>query len=90
MTLVEAEAYGTPALICDPDMQEIMPRGGYILSRDESPAAMAEAIRQILDQPEKIQKMSEVMLKNRKEVLISKRIEILEQILRKIMRKNHH
>ncbi len=81
MTLVEAEAAGVPAFICDPDMQEIIPKDSYILSSGPTPTQMAAALNDLIDHPEKIQQMSEIMLKNRDEVLISKRIKILEKIL---------
>ena len=79
MTLVEAEAAGVPAFICDPDMQEIIPKDSYILSAGPTPIQMAEALNNLLQHPEKIQQMSKIMLKNRNEVLISNRIKILEK-----------
>ena len=79
MTLVEAEAAGIPAFICDPDMQEIIPKGSFILSDGPAPTQMAEALNNLLVHPNKIQQMSEIMLKNRNEVLISNRIKILEK-----------
>ena len=74
LTLVEAEACGVPCLICDPDMREIIPDGGYILSKSESPTDMAKALSSLLRNPDRIAKMSEIMLKHRHEVLISNRI----------------
>ena len=79
MTLVEAEAAGVPAFICDPDMQEIVPKDSYILSAGPTPIQMAEALNNLLQHPEIIQQMSKIMLKNRNEVLISNRIKILEK-----------
>lgn len=79
MTLVEAEAAGVPAFICDPDMQEIVPKDSYILSDGPTPIQMAEALNNLFQHPEKIQQMSKIMLKNRNEVLISNRIKILEK-----------
>ena len=79
MTLVEAEAAGIPAFICDSDMQEIIPKGSYILSAGPTPTQMATALNNLLQHPKKIQQMSEIMLKNRNEVLISNRIKILEK-----------
>ena len=78
MTLIEAEAYGTPVFFCDPDMKEVVPAGSFIMSSDETPEKMAEALSDLLKHPEKIERMSEVMLKHREEVLISERIKILE------------
>ena len=74
MTLVEAEACGVPCLICDPDMQEIIPDGGYILSKSESPTDMAKAITDLINHPDRIAEMSKTILKHRHEVLISTRI----------------
>jgi glycosyltransferase involved in cell wall biosynthesis len=79
MTLVEAEAAGVPVFICDEDMQEIAPKGSFVLSNGPTPAQMAEALNNLLQHPDKIQQMSEIMLKNRNEALISNRIKILEK-----------
>ncbi len=75
--LVEAEAAGVPVFICDPDMEEIIPAGGYVLSGNETPEKMTKALNDLISHPERIRSMSETMLKNRKEVLISKRIKII-------------
>ena len=77
LTLVEAEACGVPCLICDPDMREIIPDGGYVLSKSESPTDMAKALSLLLRNPDCIAKMSQTMLKCRREVLISNRINLL-------------
>ncbi len=85
MTLIEAEAYGVPVFFCDPDMQEVVPKGSFIMSIDPSPDKMAEALNDLLDHPEKIKQMSEVMLKNRERVLISHRIKVLIQYFHEIL-----
>ena len=85
MTLVEAEACGVPCLICDPDMREIIPDGGYILSKSESPADMAKAITDLISRPDRIARMSQVMLKHRHEVLISNRIKPLIKLFSDII-----
>jgi glycosyltransferase involved in cell wall biosynthesis len=87
MTLIEAEAYGVPVFICDPDLKEVVPEDSYVISRNENPEEMAEALKELLDAPERINQMSKVMLKNRKDVLISHRIKILEKILKEIIKK---
>ena len=86
LTLVEAEACGVPGFICDPDMQELMPRGGYILSKSESPEAMATALNNLLEHPEKIVQMSKTMLAHREEVLVSHRIKTLEKLFSDIIK----
>ncbi len=86
LTLVEAEACGVPVFICDPDMEEIIPKGSFLISKDETPAAMATTINKLLKHPELIEKMSVVMLAHREEVLISNRIKTLEKLFRDIMK----
>ncbi|MBQ3452643.1 glycosyltransferase [Candidatus Saccharibacteria bacterium] len=80
MTLIEAEAHGVPVFICDPDMKEVIPKGSYIISKNENPAEMTKALNTIFKHPDCIAKMSEVMLAHRDEILISKRIKLLEKI----------
>ena len=84
MTLIEAEAYGTPVLICDPDLREVVPRGGYILSKSASPDDLAIALSDLLAHPAKIHQLSTVMLEHRDEVLISHRIHILIQLFQEL------
>lgn len=87
MTLIEAEAYGTPVFFCDPDMQEVVPRGSFILSASENSEDMAKALNDLLAHPERIGQMSKIMLEHRDEVLISRRIKILEKAFSDIIKK---
>lgn len=80
MTLIEAEACGVPAFFCDPDLKEVVPMGGYVLASGPEPEAMAAALNDLLAHPERIAKMSGMMVKNRKRVLISQRIKTLETL----------
>lgn len=86
MTLIEAEAFATPVFFCDPDMQEIVPRGSFVMSTDEDPASMSDTLNELIKHPERIRRMSETMLKHRSEVLISKRIKKLEKIFNDIIK----
>ena len=79
MTLIEAEAAGVPVFFCDPDMQEVVPHGSYVMSAGPSAVEMAAALDELIAEPERVRKMSEIMLKHRDEVMISRRIEILEK-----------
>ena len=87
MTLIEAEAAGIPVFFCDPDMEEIVPKGSFIISANENPITMAESLNYLLAHPENIRKMSEVMLSHRDEVRISRRIETLIKIFNDIIKK---
>ena len=86
LTLVEAEAQGVPVFICDPDMQEIIPRGSFTLSKSETPEDMALAINSLISHPDRIAKMSQTMLNHRDEVLISNRIQLLLKLFYSILK----
>ena len=86
MTLIEAEAHGVPAFICDPDMQEVIPADSYIISKNENPDEMAATLHDLLMHPARIRQMSEVMLAHRSEVLISHRIKTLEKLFNGIIK----
>ncbi|MBQ2695177.1 glycosyltransferase [Candidatus Saccharibacteria bacterium] len=84
MTLIEAESAGTPVLIADPDLREVAPEGGYILSATPSATSIADAINSLFSHPEKIRQMSEIMLRDRPRITISHKIDQLEQIFIKL------
>lgn len=79
MVLLEAEATGLPVFLCDPDLTEPLPEGGYVLS-GASEAEMADALESI--PVGSIARMSEVMLQNRwqisQSVAIKKLLEAYE------------
>ena len=84
MTLIEAESAGIPVFFCDSDMREIVPPGSYLESASPDPDDMAAALNKLLQNPNQIQKMSQIMINHREEVLVSKRIHKLETIFKKI------
>ena len=86
-TLIEAEAHGAPVFFCDPDMQEVVPKGSFIMSKNETKQAMTEALNDLLNHPENIEQMSKTMLAHRDEILSSHRIKTLEQIFSDIIKK---
>lgn len=88
-TLVEAESAGVPVMFVDPDMKEIVPHGGYILANSPSVEDMAKSIQHLIDHPDKIRKMSEVMLNHRDEVRVSRSVDRLEELFKELISKNH-
>lgn len=80
MTIIEAEAAGTPVLIADPDLAEIAPAGGYILSASPSAPDIATAIGNLLRAPLAVEQMSEVMLSRRHELGIEVKAAQLEKL----------
>lgn len=86
MTLIEAESAGVPTLFVDPDMKEIVPEGGYIFASNPSSTAIASAINEIFEHPEKIEKMSRILLEHRDEVRISRSVDKLEKIFKQLQK----
>lgn len=86
MTLIEAEAFATPVFFCDPDMQEIVPKGSFVMSAGGDSVGMSSTLNDLIKHPERIRRMSEIMLKHRSEILISKRIKNLEKIFSDIIK----
>ncbi|MDO4507831.1 MAG: glycosyltransferase [Candidatus Saccharibacteria bacterium] len=82
MTLAEAEAVGVPTFIVDPDLKETVSRGGFVISDSPSPEDMAAALDDLISHPERIEKMSRILLRNRDSARISRRIDRLEKIFR--------
>ena len=86
MTLIEAESAGVPTLFVDPDMKEIVPEGGYVFASNPSYTAIAAEINEIFEHPDKIEKMSRVLLAHRDEVRISRSVDKLEKIFEKLQK----
>lgn len=85
MTLIEAEAAGTPVLYVDPDLREIAAEKGSILTKSPKSEDVAAAINDLIAHPEKIEKMSKEMLKHRNEVRVSKVVDKLEKYISDII-----
>lgn len=81
LTLIEAESAGTPVLFVDPDMEEIVPKGSFVLADTPGSDSIAKAIDYLIDHPSQISKMSACMLEHRDEVRVSKRMDELERII---------
>ncbi len=78
MTLLEAEATGLPVFFCDPEMMGVVPSGSFVIAGGPEAEAMEIALENL--DPEKIQKMSKVMLRHRAEVLQSTQIKKLLKV----------
>ena len=80
LTILEAAACGLPVIYADPDMSQIVPKNGGLQAKNNSPSAMAAVIERIFKQPDLIEKMSQAMMEQRKEVLQSTQIRKLLEI----------
>jgi len=75
MVLIEAEATGLPALLCDPALAEGLPEGGYLLTAGPDADSIASTLNNF--RPEEIHKMSKIMLAHRQETAQSAQIDKL-------------
>ena len=62
MVLLEAIASATPVIICDPDLAEIFPEAGGIVTKTPEPTDLAGALTELHARPERIKEMSAAML----------------------------
>ena len=86
MILLEAVAAGLPVLYCDPDMSEVVPRNGAMLTAGPSPAEMATGLQEILDNPKKIERMSAAMISYRDKVAQSVQVDKLLQFYENLVK----
>jgi glycosyltransferase involved in cell wall biosynthesis len=84
MTLLEAQAMGTPVFICDRDMASLVPDGGYELAAGPTAEEIAAALNKLYSHRERIREMSRVMTDHREEALQSGRINELVKTFEEI------
>ncbi len=65
LVLLEAAAMSLPTIYCDPALSETVPDGGGILTADPSPAALASAIRVLVEDRDKLRTMARLVSKHR-------------------------
>lgn len=83
MTLLEAEATGLPVFFCDPDMAEVVPVG--VQATGPGATEMAQALKQLYQNPQQIEEMSAFMLRKRQEVAQSTQLKKLLKIYRSLV-----
>ncbi len=62
MVLLEAIASATPVIVCDPDLAEIFPETGGMVTATPAPSDLAAAITSLHQSPQRIAEMSAAML----------------------------
>ena len=65
LVLLEAAAMSVPTIYCDPALSETVPEGGGLLSADPSPAALAAAIRVLVNDRDKLRNMADIVARQR-------------------------
>ncbi|QBS43689.1 cytochrome P450 [Nocardia sp. CS682] len=61
MALLEAVAMRLPVVYCDPDLAETVPEGGGVCTRNPSVSAIADALRELADDPEQLAPMRKIL-----------------------------
>ena len=64
MVLLEAHAAGTPVLLCDPDLTEVVPPEGTVLTATPDSQSIAAAVRELMAHPTRVREMSDYLLKS--------------------------
>jgi len=64
MVLLEAHAAGTPVLLCDPDLTEVVPPEGTVLTATPDSQSIAAAVRELMAHPARVREMSDYLLKS--------------------------
>lgn len=85
MTLIEAEAFGVPVFIVDPELAEVLAPGEYILAKGPNPEQMAEAIINVINHPEIISEISQKMLSRYGISTVSNKVDKLEDIIKTLL-----
>lgn len=85
LTLLESGAIGLPVVYSDPDMNEVCLPGAGLCAKNSSPAAMAELIGQILDNPTQISNLSAAAKKHHSRTLQSTQTKHLLEFYRSLL-----
>lgn len=86
MVLLEAIGAGLPVLYCDPDMGEIVPAEGSILTKNQHPQGINGTIQTLLAEPKRINRMSEAMLDYRDEITQTNHLNRLLKVYRETIK----
>ncbi|MBB1549570.1 glycosyltransferase [Candidatus Saccharibacteria bacterium] len=89
MTILEAIACGLPVIYADPAMDENIPDHCGLRAKNNTPAAMAELLDYIFENPELIKAMSEAALKASPSVMQSAQIKKLLNLYQPISSESH-
>jgi len=86
MTMLEALAAGMPVMYCDPDMAEIVPKAGAVLTPNEHVDGMVFTLNDLALDPSRIEEMSRAMLARRKDALQSTQVGKLVKVYQKVVK----
>ena len=68
MVILEGIAAGLPVIVTDPDLAEVLPPGGGLVSRTPDADGLAAALQDLRDDPERVRAMSAAAIAHRSQV----------------------
>lgn len=68
MVILEGIAAGLPVIVTDPDLVEMLPEGGGVITRTPDAEGLATAIRELRDDPVRLTQMSTAAIAHRERV----------------------
>lgn len=68
MVLLEGVASGLPVIITDPDLAEMLPPGGFLVTETPDAAGLTLALQQLRERPELVAEMSAAAIAHREKV----------------------
>ena len=68
MVILEGIATGLPVIVTDPDLEEMLPPGGGLVSRTPDADGLAAALQELRDDPERVRTMSAAAIAHRRHV----------------------
>ena len=68
MVILEGIAAGLPVIVTDPDLVEMLPDGGGVITRTPDAEGLTAAIRELRDDPARITRMSAAAIAHRERV----------------------
>jgi len=68
MVILEGIATGLPVIVTDPDLAEMLPPGGGLVSRTPDADGLAAALQELRDDPERVRAMSAAAIAHRTHV----------------------
>lgn len=85
MVILEGIAAGLPVIVTDPDLAEMLPPGGGLVTRAPDADGLAAALRELRDAPERITTMSAAAIEHRRLVAQSTHRDALLDVYRSVL-----
>ena len=85
MVILEAIAAGLPVVVTDPDLAEMLPDGGGLVTRTPDADGIVETLRELRDAPDRITAMSAAAIAHRDRVAQRTHLDALLDVYRSVL-----